>query len=119
MKYDEGQKFTQHCDALYTTPDKSLKSLLTLHLYLNDSSEGREDPADPTASPKEIRRGGATRFWNPERTEFIDVEPKRGRVLIFQQRMLWHSGEEVLEGVKMTMRSDLMFEWAQFEKEER
>ncbi|KAH8149506.1 uncharacterized protein LAJ45_06586 [Morchella importuna] len=119
LKYGEGQKFTQHCDALYTTPDKSLKSLLTLHLYLNDSSEGSEDPADPTASPKEIKRGGATRFWNPERTEFVDVEPKRGRVLIFQQRMLWHSGEEVLEGVKMTMRSDLMFEWAQFEKGER
>ena len=38
------------------------------------------------------------------------MEPKLGRVLVFQQRMLVHSGEEVTGGVKYTMRSDFMFE---------
>lgn len=36
---------------------------------------------------------------------------------MFQQRMLLHSGEPVEEGVKMTVRSDLMFEWASYERE--
>lgn len=40
----------------------------------------------------------------------MDVEPRMGRVLVFQQRMLIHSGEEVKEGIKYTMRSDFMFE---------
>lgn len=56
--------------------------------------------------------GGATRFWTPDKKHFLDVEPKVGRVLVFQQRMLIHSGEEVTDGVKYTMRSDLLFEVA-------
>jgi len=31
-------------------------------------------------------------------------------VLVFQQRMLVHSGEEVTAGTKFTMRTDCMFE---------
>jgi len=41
---------------------------------------------------------------------FIDIEPKIGRVLIFQQRDVFHSGEEVTKGLKYAMRSDFMFE---------
>jgi hypothetical protein len=41
--------------------------------------------------------GGATRFWAPDKKHFIDVDPKIGRVLVFQLRMLVHSGEEVTE----------------------
>lgn len=40
----------------------------------------------------------------------IDVDPKAGRVLIFQHKGLLHSGAEVLAGIKYTMRTDLMFE---------
>ena len=39
-----------------------------------------------------------------------DVDAKMGRVLIFQHRGLVHSGEEVKEGEKFTMRTDLMYE---------
>lgn len=70
------------------------KSFVTLHLYLND---------------KDLE-GGATRFWTPDKKNFLDVEPRVGRVLIFQQRMLVHSGEAVIKGIKQTMRSDFMFE---------
>lgn len=116
LKYGEGQYFKPHCDSSYSTPDKALKSFLTLHLYLNDSfSLSAEDPTEDTAE-RELKKGGATRFWSPEKDQYLDVEPKRGRVLVFQQRMLLHSGEPVEEGVKMTVRSDLMFEWAPYEK---
>ena len=41
----------------------------------------------------------------------LDVDPKIGRVLIFQHRRLIHSGDEVSAGIKYTMRSDVMFEY--------
>ena len=41
----------------------------------------------------------------------IDVDPKVGRVLIFQQKGLLHSGDDVVRGVKYTMRSDIMYEF--------
>ena len=42
-------------------------------------------------------------------TRELKVEPKIGRVLIFQQRYLLHSGEEVDSGLKYTMRTDVMY----------
>lgn len=75
--------------------DGQQKSFVTLHLYLNEEDD---------------LTGGATRFWTPNKKEYIDVEPKLGRVLVFQQRMLIHSGEEVTAGVKYTMRSDFLYE---------
>jgi len=41
--------------------------------------------------------------------KYFDVEPKKGRVLIFQQRGVYHSGEEVTKGVKYTLRTDFLF----------
>jgi len=91
LRYGPGHYFKPHCDGLVEVNDR--KSFVTLHLYLN-----------------EVAGGGATRFWTPNKKHFIDVEPKTGRVLVFQQRMLVHSGEEVVDGLKYTMRSDFMFE---------
>jgi predicted 2-oxoglutarate/Fe(II)-dependent dioxygenase YbiX len=100
LRYEEGQHFNLHCDATYNGGggEKRQKSFLTLHLYLTD---------DESSSLK----GGSTRFWSPDEAKFMDVEAKRGRVWVFQQRTLWHSGEPVTEGTKITMRSDIMFEW--------
>lgn len=39
----------------------------------------------------------------------FDVEPKTGRVLIFQHRGLLHSGADVTSGIKLTLRTDLMY----------
>lgn len=89
-----------HCDGSYVTPDRSERSFFTLHLYLNDSAVENE------ASDL---RGGATTFhsWNMQRR--FDVHPKTGRVLIFQHSDLLHSGDDVLAGTKLTMRTDLMY----------
>jgi hypothetical protein len=91
-----------HTDGTYETPDQLERSYFTLHLYLNDPDEGEERLL-----------GGATTFHAPyayNRMEaHIDVAPKVGRVLLFQHRGLLHSGEDVLSGTKLTMRTDVMY----------
>jgi hypothetical protein len=91
---------TAHCDGTYETPDRTERSYFTLHLYLNDPTG--KDGQEPL-------EGGATTFfsWNMERR--IDVVPKCGRVLLFQHRDLLHSGDDVESGVKLTMRTDIMY----------
>ena len=90
---------TGHCDGTYETPSGDQRSFYTLHLYLNDS----------IASGGDVK-GGATTFHSVDRSCRLDVNPKMGRVLIFQHAHLVHSGDEVQAGIKYTMRSDLMYE---------
>ncbi|KAG8733746.1 hypothetical protein FRC11_003093 [Ceratobasidium sp. 423] len=111
LKYGPGQFFRKHCDGTYATPDGKRISYYTLQLYLNGSA-------------KELK-GGATRFWKTGNVngrvtrkaqpgmplrKFVDVEPRVGRALIFEQRGLLHSGEDVIKGTKIAVRTDLMFE---------
>jgi predicted 2-oxoglutarate/Fe(II)-dependent dioxygenase YbiX len=92
LRYGSGQYFRQHCDGQLELPD-GRKSRVTIQVYLgNDDVEG-----------------GATRFHDSRSRHYYDVEPKKGRVLIFQQRNLLHSGEDVTKGLKYALRSDLMF----------
>ncbi|KAJ7069296.1 hypothetical protein C8F01DRAFT_511732 [Mycena amicta] len=105
LRYGPGHYFKQHCDGLIELNDGPVpqKSFVTLHLYLNGPPAGGDDSPSPLV-------GGATRFWTRDKKHFLDVEPRVGRVLVFQQRMLVHSGEEVTSGVKYTMRGDFMYE---------
>jgi len=41
---------------------------------------------------------------------YIDVEPLPGRVLVFEQEGIPHSGEEVTKGVKYSVRTDFMYD---------
>ena len=88
-------------DGSFATPGNKEISFYTLHLYLNE--------VDPN-SPDGKLEGGATTFhsWNME--EEFRVEPKIGQILIFQHKELLHSGEDVQSGVKLTLRTDLMYE---------
>ena len=54
-------------------------------------------------------KGGATVFHSDDMKRQYDVLPKRGRVLVFQHRDLWHSGDDVVRGIKYTMRTDIMY----------
>ncbi|KAH8919468.1 hypothetical protein BT69DRAFT_1224111 [Atractiella rhizophila] len=94
LKYGSGQFFKAHCDGRYVAPDFE-SSYYTLHLYLNDSKEYGG-----------TLEGGATTF---HAKKDLDVHPKAGRVLIFQHAKLLHSGAEVNEGIKFTVRTDLMY----------
>lgn len=98
---------TAHCDGSYCTPDDKERSLLTFHAYLGESG------------PENV--GGSTRFFGADwdGKGIADVEPMQGRALVFQHQWLMHSGEEMVKGVKYTVRSDFMYERApELEEEE-
>lgn len=114
LKYGPGQFFKEHCDGTYETPDGSQRSFYTLHLYLNDSAQALGIPEgsdQKDSNGEEYLRGGATTFHSVDLQRKLDIDPRAGRVLIFQHRRLLHSGDTVTAGTKYTMRSDLMYEW--------
>lgn len=110
MRYGPGQFFKAHCDGAYQDPATEERSFYTLHLYLNDSKQTVPDQEDIDLV------GGATTFhlkrdtkWDELESRKIDVDPKTGRVLIFQHKKLLHAGADVTAGIKYTMRTDLMY----------
>ncbi|KAI0018752.1 oxidoreductase domain-containing protein [Xylariomycetidae sp. FL0641] len=124
LRYGAGDFFKPHCDSPYgeeLPPGEGgggggggyVQTFYTLHLYLNDSQQavgrGRGGNAE--------LRGGATSFLSRDGKRRIDVDPKAGRVLIFQHARLRHSGDEVTAGVKYTVRSDIMYRVVEAEKE--
>ncbi|KAM0250926.1 hypothetical protein ACHAQJ_008422 [Trichoderma viride] len=105
LKYGPGMFFRRHCDAAYRydKPDGPiLETYYTLHLYLSD--EGLV--------------GGATAFSSRDGKKHLDVNPKAGSVLIFQHPMLYHEGADVIEGIKHTMRTEIMYQWEEQPKAE-
>ena len=97
----------EHCDGTYQTQDGRERTFYTLHLYLNDSVNTTKVVLDDSSG---LVQGGATTFHSSDMQRRLDVDPKAGRVLIFQHRGLLHSGDEVLDGVKYTLRTDLLYE---------
>lgn len=94
-----------HCDSYYAeeVDGKTVRTLFTVHLYLNDSvAEVGQENAELV--------GGATSFLSSNDERKVDVDPKAGRVLIFQHSGLNHSGDWVTKGVKYTMRTEVMYE---------
>ncbi|MCJ1456904.1 hypothetical protein MMC28_007270 [Mycoblastus sanguinarius] len=87
-----------HFDGSYATEENGEASFITMHLYLNESDEDS------------LLEGGATTFHALDWTgRHMDVIPQVGRVLLFQQKGLLHSGADVTRGVKFTMRTDVMY----------
>lgn len=105
LKYGSGQFFRPHCDGHYQETrddEKVIRTHFTVHLYLNDSKAEAGQEAD--------LEGGATSFLSSDEKRKLDVNPKAGRVLIFQHQRLYHSGDDVKEGTKYTVRTDIMYE---------
>jgi len=91
LKYNPTQKFVTHMDGTVVLGDK--RSFFTFHLYLTTVTEG-----------------GATVFAGRNRDEDVRCMSEQGKVLVFEQKMLLHSGEEVRSGQKYTIRTDIMYE---------
>lgn len=94
LKYEPGGYFQPHCDSQFTD---GKRSFLTVHVYLNH--EGLE--------------GGATSFLADDMDldgGNVDVNPKAGSVLVFQQENMLHEGAIVTKGVKYTVRTDVLYE---------
>ncbi|PFH47529.1 hypothetical protein AMATHDRAFT_151851 [Amanita thiersii Skay4041] len=93
LKYGPGNYFKEHFDGQIALPD-GRNARITVQVYLNGDDE---------------LEGGATRLWSGDMKRWMDVEPRVGRVLIFQQRGVLHSGEEVKKGYKYALRTDLLY----------
>ncbi|KAI4088516.1 MAG: hypothetical protein LQ344_006030 [Seirophora lacunosa] len=97
---NESMRFLRYFDGNYfrRRTQEGKISFFTLHLYLNEPDEDS------------MLEGGATTFhasdWSGRK---FDVVPKIGRVLLFQQKGLLHSGADVKRGIKFTMRTDVMY----------
>ncbi|KAL1865553.1 hypothetical protein Plec18167_009366 [Paecilomyces lecythidis] len=131
LKYEGGEFFRAHCDGAYVTPDQKERSLFTVHLYLNGDGEqdlnelaeaeaeaemrATEEETYTNMDPSGKLLGGATSF-HPNLLGYdgggLRVFPKTGSVLLFQQRNLWHAGDDVYRGVKYTMRTEIMYKKA-------
>lgn len=55
-------------------------------------------------------QGGALTFHSKDMKEQFDITPKAGRILLFEQETLLHSGQRVMKGTKYAMRTDLMYD---------
>jgi hypothetical protein len=110
LRYGPGQFFKEHCDGTYETPDGTQRSFYTFHLYLNDSAQALGIKKGSKQDSLDLLHGGATTFYSTDMKHHMDIDPKIGRILIFQHRRLLHSGDLVTQGIKHTMRTDLMFE---------
>ncbi|PGH30998.1 hypothetical protein GX50_06240 [[Emmonsia] crescens] len=117
LRYYRGEYFRPHEDGCYVTPCGEEISFFTLHIYLNGEPGDRKMADLSNISADQINalplRGGATTFFPPfiasDDARTFSVSPKSGSVLIFQHRGLAHSGDEVLQGIKYTLRTDMMF----------
>lgn len=113
LRYTKGMYFREHCDGSYVTPDGREVSFLTVHIYLNSQSAEKPDALETMEDSQKPLLGGATRFFGYRENQFYDVNPAVGACLVFQHRGLYHSGEEVSQGTKYTMRTDIMYQKGQ------
>lgn len=103
LRYGPGQFFKPHCDGSYSeeVDGDRFSTFFTLQLYLNDSVAAVGQDADLV--------GGATSFLSNDGKKKVDVDPKAGRVLIFQHHRLYHAGDDVVKGTKYAMRTDILY----------
>lgn len=99
LKYFPGQFFVPHTDGNYVRPDNKLEtSLLTIQMYLNQEFDGGE-----TTFLSFCEAGKKDR-------ERVPIKPKTGMALVFSQDLL-HEGSCVSNGVKYTVRTDVMYRY--------
>ncbi|KAF7350371.1 alcohol dehydrogenase [Mycena venus] len=103
LRYPKGGFFRGHCDGAYLDPATKQRTFYTLQFYLPSDASGSKESFVPA-------QGGSTRFTSRTSTNHADVEAIPGRVLVFQHADLFHTGEEVTDGVKCTVRSDILYE---------
>ncbi|XP_067655202.1 uncharacterized protein [Haliotis asinina] len=90
LRYEPGEYFRIHKDGIFTRKNKE-QSYITVQVYLNEGF-----------------KGGSTTFFSSDASQKVPVVPVKGSALIFQHDIL-HEGSEVLEGMKYSVRTDVMY----------
>ncbi|KAJ7604273.1 hypothetical protein FB45DRAFT_924650 [Roridomyces roridus] len=105
LRYPVGGFFKEHADGTYVCQETKQRTFFTLQFYLPSNASGSDESFLPP-------QGGSTRFLSldDDRDDYADVEARPGRALIFQHADLLHTGELVTGGVKVTVRSDILYE---------
>ncbi len=89
LKYHVGNYFKQHYDGDYRGIDGKC-SEWTIQIYLNDNFTG-----------------GETTFIEDQGRWKIPYKPQKGSVILFHQSLL-HEGNEVINGIKYSVRTDVL-----------
>ncbi|OQP68397.1 2OG-Fe(II) oxygenase [Niastella populi] len=93
-KYSANQYFHRHLDGIHYR-SANMQSKLTFMIYLNSAAEFK---------------GGRTLFFKTKDTEDIwaTYNPRQGDLIVFDHNV-WHEGEELTEGEKFVLRSDILY----------
>ncbi len=93
-RYLPNQYFTKHLDGVHYVSELE-QSKLTFMIYLNSHDEFK---------------GGRTLFYSSKENDEIigSYKPVKGDLIVFDHN-LWHSGEDVVEGEKYILRSDIIY----------
>ncbi|KAJ5170516.1 Prolyl 4-hydroxylase alpha subunit [Penicillium coprophilum] len=84
--------------------------LAAVGLEEEQTGDGSSGSAAESQQSGETLLGGATSFMaGLNSKESVRIFPKTGSVLIFQQRNLFHCGDDVFRGVKYTLRTDVLY----------
>ncbi|HEX8326683.1 MAG TPA: 2OG-Fe(II) oxygenase [Hymenobacter sp.] len=94
-RYAAGQYFHRHLDGVHHQ-SATVQSRLTFMIYLNDATEFS---------------GGRTLFYRTKDDPAIwaEYQPVRGDLIVFDHR-IWHEGEQLGNGEKFVLRSDILYE---------
>ena len=90
-KYNKCNKFEKHIDSGYNPNIYNERTFKTCMVYLNDKF-----------------LGGSTRFYDYNNNIILELKPKKGMCLVFNQNIL-HDGQIILEGKKYIMRTDMIY----------
>jgi predicted 2-oxoglutarate/Fe(II)-dependent dioxygenase YbiX len=93
-RYETAEQFGRHYDGAVQRGNAE-ESKLTFMIYLSDVDEG-----------------GTTNFYAPGSVLQFEVQPRRGKALIFDHYRL-HEGAPVLKGRKYVLQTDVMYRPAQ------
>ena len=106
-KYHPGGHFGPHYDSDFVIDPMRKRSLKTFMIYLNDNYEGGTTNFAESHDMNKDEVQGI--YCSPPDKVYASLKACRGDCLVFDHRLL-HEGQQVTNGMKYLIRSDIMYE---------